>query len=133
MTQTSTRFDLAHSEARLPRWMLWVASAGTLGILLSTHVRLSAGFAVGSGLAILSYFWLHSTVEALVNAGQVRPPKRVMAKVLVRYPLMAACIFAFYKTGWLPLTGILAGFFVPVVGVLIESIILLRALAHAEE
>jgi len=106
--------------------MVGLASVGTLGILLSGHVRLSLGFGVGSALAILSYFWLHQIIEALVTAGQVRPPKLTMAKVFVRYVLIAACIFTFYKTGWLPVVGILVGLFVPTGGVLIEAGVLLR-------
>ena len=126
MTQTNPTMDLAQAEARLPRWMLALAGAGTLGILLSTHVRFGAGFAVGSGLGILNYLWLHHIVEALVNAGRVRPPKTALAKVFVRYPLMFAGVYLFYKSGWLPFTAILAGFFVPVGGVLIEALVLLR-------
>jgi hypothetical protein len=126
MTQTNPMMDPAQAEARLPRWMLALAGAGTLGILLSTHVRFGAGFAVGSGLAILNYLWLHHIVEALVNAGRVRPAKTVLAKVFVRYPLMFAGVYLFYKSGWLPFTAILAGFFVPVGGVLIEALVQLR-------
>jgi hypothetical protein len=118
--------DLARAETRLPLWMGALAGAGTLGILLSTHVRFGAGFAVGSGLAILNYLWLHHIVEALVNAGKVRPPKSALAKVFVRYPLMFGSVYLFYKSGWLPFTAILAGFFVPVGGVLIEACVLLK-------
>jgi len=106
--------------------MAGLACAGTVGILLSAHLRFGAGFAVGSGLAILNYYWLHHIVEALVNAGRVRPPKTALAKVFIRYPLMFASVYLFYKSGWLPFTAILAGFFVPVGGVLIEALVLLR-------
>ncbi|HTS68784.1 MAG TPA: ATP synthase subunit I [Terriglobia bacterium] len=118
--------DLTQAEARLPRWMLFLACAVTLALLLSLHVRLGAGFAVGSGLGILNYLWLHSIVEALVNAGTARPPKSALAKVIVRYPLMFAGVYLFYKAGWLPFKAILAGLFVPVGGVLIEALVLLR-------
>jgi hypothetical protein len=118
--------DLAQAEARLPRWMLALAGTGTIAILLSTHVRFGVGFAVGSGLGILNYLWLHHIVEALVNAGRIRPAKTVLAKVFVRYPLTFAGVYLFYKSGWLPFTAILAGFFVPVGGVLIEALVLLR-------
>jgi hypothetical protein len=106
--------------------MAGLAGAGALGLLLSAQVRFAAGFAVGSGLAILNYYWLHHIVEALVNAGRVRPPKSALAKVFIRYPLMLASVYLFYKSGWLPFTGILAGFFVPVAGVLIAALVLLR-------
>ncbi len=118
--------DMEKAEARLPRWMLALAGVGTLGILLFAHVRFGAGFAIGSGLGILNYIWLHNIVEALVNAGTVRPPKSALFKVIIRYPLMFAGVFFFYKTGWLPVAAVLAGLFVPVGGVLIEAVVLLR-------
>jgi len=61
-----------------------------------------------------------------MSAGEVRPPKRVLAKFFVRYPLAFAAVYLFYRTGWLPATAILAGLFVPVGGVLIEAVVLLR-------
>jgi hypothetical protein len=118
--------DLAQAEARLPRWMVGLACAGTIGIWLSGHARFSAGFALGSALAILNYFWLHQAVEALMWAGEVRLSKKVIAKFFVRYPLAFAGIYLFYETGWLPFAAILAGLFVPVGGVLIEAVLLLR-------
>jgi hypothetical protein len=124
--------DLTQAEARLPRWMMGLACAVTVGVLSLGHVRFGAGFAVGAGLAILSYLWLHQAVEALMSAGQVRPPKRVFAKVFVRYPLAFAAVYLFYRTGWLPATAILAGLFVPVGGVLIEGVILIRDGLKAE-
>ena len=125
MMETMPTTDLARAEARLPRWMMALAGAGTLGIMLSAHLRLGVGFAIGSGLGILNYFWLHRIVEALVNAGSVRPPKAVLAKVIIRYPLMFAGVYLFYRSGWLPFTSVLAGLFVPVGGVLVEAIVML--------
>jgi hypothetical protein len=118
--------DLAQAEARLPRWMLAVAGVGTLGILVSTHVRFGVGFAVGAGLAILSYLWLHQGVEALMSEGRIRPSAALLAKILIRYPLAFAVVYLFYKTRWLPFQAILAGLFVPLGGVLVESIALIR-------
>ncbi len=118
--------DLQRAEARLPRWMAGLAVATTLGILLFGHVRFGVGFAVGSALAILNYHWLHQAVAALMSAGEARPRKRVWAKFFVRYPLVFASVYLFYRTGWLPVAAILAGLFVPVGGVLLEAMILLR-------
>ena len=126
MAPTSPAMDLTQAEARLPRWMLAVAAAGTLGILLSARVRFGAGFAVGAGLGILNYLWLHHAVEALMLTGQVRPSNAVFAKILLRYPLAFGVIYLFYATGWLPFQAILAGLFVPMGGALIESVVLIR-------
>ncbi len=63
---------------------------------------------------------LSPPVPATVRA---RVPKSAVAKFLVRYPLAFGAVFAFYKTGWLPFVAVLAGFFVPVAGVLVEAFI----------
>jgi len=62
-----------------------------------------------------------------MSAGQARPARRVLAKFFLRYPLAFAGVYLFYKTGWLPVEAILAGLFVPVGGVLIEAMAVLRA------
>ena len=126
MAPTNPAMDLTQAEARLPRWMMGLAIAGTLGILLFARLQLGAAFAVGAALAILNYRWLHQAVEALMSSGQRRPAATLYAKMLVRYPLAFAAIYLFYKTGWLPFRAILAGLFVPLGGVLIESLVLIR-------
>ncbi len=117
---------LAQAEARLPRWMMGLACAGTVGILLAGYGRFSAGFALGSALSILGYSWLHQAVEVLMSAGQARPAKRVIVKFFLRYPLAFAGVYVFYRTGWLPFAAILAGLFVPAGGVMIEAVVQLR-------
>ena len=106
--------------------MAGLAAAATVGILVFGHVRFGVGFAFASALAILNYHWLHQTVEALMSAGEARPKKRVLVKFLVRFPLAFLLVYVFYRTGWLPVASILAGLFVPVGGVLMEAVILLR-------
>lgn len=118
--------DLGRAEARLPRWMIALAIAGALAALVAGQAKAGAGFALGAALAILNYYWLHQTIEALMTAGQARLSKSVVAKFLIRYPLLFAVVWSFYRTRWLPFTAILAGFFVPVAGVLIEAIFQLR-------
>ena len=107
---------------RLPRWMTLCAVLALGVILVSRQFRIAAGFALGAGLGILNYYWLHKAMEALTKAGQSRIPKSVVAKFLIRYPLAFGLLLVFFKTGWLPPMAILAGLFVPVAGVLIEGI-----------
>jgi len=115
--------ELARAEARMPRWMMLCGFLALIVILLCGQLRIAMGFALGAALGILNYYWLHEAVEALVNAGQSRIPKSVVAKFLIRYPVAFGLVLVFFKTGWLPPMAILAGLFVPVVGVLIEAII----------
>src|ERR1039458_9751232 len=106
-TETNKALDLTQAEARLPRWMVGLAGAVGIGILLSGHVRFSAGFTLGSGLAILNYLWLHQAIEALMAAGVARPARRVLAKFFFRYPLAFAGVYLFYRNGPAPLPSTL--------------------------
>ena len=115
--------DLARAEARLPRWMMVWTVLGTIIILATGHLRLALGFALGAALAVLNYYWLHDAITALFDAGTVRVPRRVVVKFALRYPLAFLGIYLFYRTGWLPFAGILAGMFVPVAGVLVEAVL----------
>jgi len=118
--------DLARAQARLPRWMTGIAAAATLGLMVSGHFRFAVGFAFGAALSILNFRWLHQAISNLFAEGQTRVPKLMVAKFALRYPLAFATLYLFYKTGWLPLTAMLAGFFVPVGGVLVEAGIQIR-------
>ena len=122
-TETIRAPELARAEARMPRWMMLCALLALVVILLSGQLRIATGFALGAGLGILNYYWLHEAVRALAKAGQSRIPKSVVAKFLIRYPLAFGFIFLFFKTGWLPVMAMLAGLFVPAAGVLIEAVI----------
>lgn len=122
--------DLVRAEARLPRLMVSVAIAMTLVALATGHFRFGAGFAFGAALAILNFRWLHQAIANLFTASQTKVPRWVIAKFALRYPLAFATLFLFYKTGWLPFPAILAGLFVPVVGVLIEGVIQIRKSFH---
>ena len=115
--------DLARAEARLPRWMLAAAALGTIAILATGHLRWALGFGLGATLAILNYYWLHDGITTMFDAGTVRVPKRVVLKFALRYPGAFLGIYLFYKTGWLPFAGILAGLFVPVAGILLEALL----------
>jgi hypothetical protein len=115
--------ELARAEARLPRWMILCGFLALAVILLCRQFMIAIGFALGAALGILNYYWLNEAVEALAKAGQIRVPKVLVAKLLIRYPLAFGLIIFFFKTGWLPPMSILAGLFVPVAGLLIEAIV----------
>jgi hypothetical protein len=99
---------------------------GTLVALLLARAQFAAGFALGGGLAILNYYWLHQIVAALVAAAQPRLRALVVLKFGIRFPLAFGAIYLFYRTEWLPFTAIVAGLFVPCAGVLIECVVQLR-------
>ena len=118
--------DLARSEVRLSRWMVLIAIAGVAGLFIMGRRRAGLGFAAGAFFGILNYYWLRESVEVLANAGTVRPPKRVILKFAVRYPLVILVLYLFYRTHWLPFMAIIYGLLVPAGAILIESPFLIR-------
>lgn len=118
--------DLDRAEARMPRWMLGFAMAGSAACAAVGEWRAAAGFALGASLGILGYFWLHETAVAMLGAGSVGKPRALVAKLLLRYLLMAAVIYFGQRTGWMPVLAIFAGLLVPGAGALAESVNLIR-------
>ena len=106
--------------------MILIAVAGTAGHLVVGRGRAGLGFAIGAFFGILNYYWLHESVEAVANAGRVQPPKRIIVKFGVRYPLVIAALYLFYRTRWLPFLPIIYGLLVPAGAILIESPFLIR-------
>ncbi len=113
--------DLGRSEGRLPRWMILIAVVGTTGLFITGRGRAGLGFAIGAFFGILNFHWLRESVEALANAGTLRPPKRVIVKVVIRYPLAILALYLFYRTRWLPFMALVYGLLVPAGAILIES------------
>lgn len=114
----STLLDSA--AERLPRWIAGVSVAAVLASLVAAQVRFAAGLAVGSGVALLGYWWLHRGIQAALNAG--RAPVTVFLKLALRYPLAIGAVLLFYRTGLLPASAVMAGLFAPLAGLLAESL-----------
>ncbi len=118
---------LDSAVTRLPRWMVGVSVAGMLAALTRGHARWALGFGVGSCVAILAYRWLHRAVAAALDVGSARPPGGTMTKLLIRYPLLFGVVAFVYFTGWLSVSAVIAGLFVPLAGVLIECVVLVAS------
>ena len=114
--------DLARAEARLPRWMFAWAGLSVLVALIIGQGRISGSLALGAAIGILNYYWLHEAVAAVFIAERARLPWLLVIKFVIRYPIAFGLVYFFYRTGWLPFMWIMAGLFVPVAGVLTESI-----------
>ena len=113
---------LERAEVRLPRWMAGIAAAATAIIFALGHMRAAAGFALGAGIAIIGYNWLHQIVVALVEQRGARPSRLLIGKLLIRYPLAVVTVFIFYREAWLPFEAVLAGLFIPAAGAIAESL-----------
>ena len=124
--ETMPATEISRAEARLPRWMMALTALTAVAALFAGQPRFAAGFVLGAGLALVNYFWLHQALAALFAGGGARVPKRLVAKFVLRYPLVFAGTYLLYRTGWLPYQTFLAGLFVPVAGVLAEAVVQIR-------
>jgi hypothetical protein len=106
--------------------MVLIAVAGMACLFITGRGRAGLGFAIGAFFSVLNYNWLRQSVEALGNAATVRPPKGVIVKFAVRYPLVIVALYLLYRTHWLAFMAIIYGLLVPAGAILIESPFLIR-------
>lgn len=109
---------------RLPRWIAGVSAATVIGSLLAGQGRFAAGLALGCGVALVGYWWLHRGIRAAFDSGSARAPLGVFVRLALRYPVAIGAVLLFDRTGWLPARAVMAGLFAPVAGVLIECAVL---------
>jgi hypothetical protein len=109
---------------RLPRWIAGVSVAGVLACLIAGQARFAAGLGLGSGIALLGYWWLRRGLQAAFDSGQGRTPTGVLVQLALRYPVAVGAVVLFDRTGWLPAGAVMAGLFAPFAGVLIECLAL---------
>jgi len=83
---------------------------------------MGGAFALGGLLAYANYRWIVSIVDALLAAGKAKPPKRAYVKLLLPLGLLVALVYVIFSRSLLPVTGILAGFFLLVVAVMLEGL-----------
>ncbi|MGH9778084.1 MAG: ATP synthase subunit I [Candidatus Acidiferrales bacterium] len=83
---------------------------------------MAVAFALGGLLAYANYRWIVSIVGAMLAAGKAKPPKRAYAKLLLPLVLLAALVYVIFSRSLLPVTGILAGFFLLVIAAMLEAL-----------
>ncbi len=110
-------------EAYWPRWMGALALVSAFGVLGRWGGAAATGFALGALVGILSYRWLHKGIATVLDDPSRKAPKSLVAKVLLRYPLVLGLIVLVFWTAWLPTLGVVAGLFVPVGGILMALIV----------
>lgn len=117
--------EAAAMERRLFRLMCWTV---TLAVLLSLPFapwRVTTGLLLGGALALLNHRWLSSSVRAVFSDAAVRGarPQLGSARFILRYFVVAACIFAAYELKLVAIVATLAGLCAFVVAALIEGFI----------
>jgi small-conductance mechanosensitive channel len=110
---------------RIRRFMLVVAVVLTAACWLRFGWRLALGFAAGSAIAYLNFFWLKRIVSALADkvthTGERQSGRGVFLRFLLRYFLMGLGAYVIFRVSPASLYGLLAGLFLPVAGITCEA------------
>ncbi|HSM86069.1 MAG TPA: ATP synthase subunit I [Candidatus Limnocylindrales bacterium] len=111
---------------RLVLTMAALALLGTPAIWIRWHASQALGFLAGSIVAIVNFYWLRRTVEALGNVfdatGRKPSSARVVARFLLRYVLIALAAYVIFRGSAASLYGLIAGLSLPVGAILIEAV-----------
>jgi len=100
-----------------------LALVSAFGVLGRWGGAAAAAFSLGALVGILSYHWLHNGISRVLDDPSREVPRRLVTKVLLRYPLVLGLVVLVFWTGWLPTLGVVAGLFVPVGGILMALIV----------
>ena len=87
--------------------------------------RIALGFACGSVVAYLNFYWLKRVVTALADRatqpGQVHSSSGVVLRFLLRYVLMGLGAYVIFTVSPASLYGLFAGLFLPVAAIACEA------------
>lgn len=115
----------ARGLTRIRSAMLVLSPVLTI-VTLWKYGRFAAlGFLLGSAIAYLNFQWLKSGVTGLAdrvtNTGKAQSGKGIIARFLLRYVLLGAAAYAILTSFPASLTGLFAGLFIPVGGIVCEA------------
>ena len=98
------------SHGRVLALMVVITVIGSLLSGVALSVEFSAGVLVGGAIALVSYFWLSRSLRSMFErAAKGEVTQFQAAKFFLRYVLLGAVLFVFYKSGAFPMIAILLG------------------------
>jgi len=102
-------------ESRLIRVMRAIVALAVIISAVLAPWRVTAGVALGGGLALLNYHWLQTSVRALLSEATVKRPRVTITRYILRYLIVGAVVFAVYALQWISLPATIVGLcaFVP--------------------
>jgi hypothetical protein len=110
------------TETRLLVWMVAIALPVTLGTAAAGYPRFAIGFVVGAGVALLGFIWLCDLAASALDSRTGRVPKKLVFKLIIRYPLVFGTLYFFNRTNWLSIWAVLAGLSVPLASGVLEGV-----------
>lgn len=125
MTDPNSEAFYSGALDRISRFM--VALAFVLSAAAGWHYgwRPALGFAFGSVVAYLNFFWLKRVVTALADratqSGETQSSQDVVLRFLLRYVLMGLGAYVIFTVSPASLYGLLAGLFLPVAAIACEA------------
>ena len=111
--------------ARISGAMIVLAAIVALALWMRYGWRIAAGFACGSIVSYLSFYWLKQAVgafaERVTQAGRPQSAKGIVLRFVARYVLMALAAYAILSVSPASLYGLFAGLFLPVAAIACEA------------
>ena len=118
-------------ERRVWRNIFVVIFLAIIAAAFLADLRFMLGIALGGGLALLNYKWLHSSLRAILAASSAKTPPGTAMKFIIRWLVVASLAWVANQTGYFDPVGILAGLFAPAVAMMIEAAyVTYRTIAH---
>jgi ATP synthase I subunit len=110
---------------RIHKFMLVLGAAALITAMTMFGWRIGVGFAVGSAVSFLNFYWLKKVAAgvavAAAHSGTAVSSRRVVQRFLLRYFLMALAAFVILTVSRDSLYGFFAGLFLPVAAMLCEA------------
>jgi ATP synthase I subunit len=111
---------------RLVQIMMVLAVLGFPAAWMRYGLGAALSFVLGSAIAILNFYWLRRTIEAmsvyLQATGEKPSSARVVARFALRYLLIAAAAYAILRGTTNGLYGLFAGLSLPAAAILIDAV-----------
>jgi hypothetical protein len=111
---------------RIVRYMLALAVLIFPLLWFKLHRAVALAFVAGAAIALVNFYWLRRTVEALgervLNSGIRQSSSGVVMRFLLRYALIAAAAYGIFRSSADSVYGLFAGLFLPVGAILVEAV-----------
>ena len=111
--------------ARLVRFMYILAGLAAPVAWIVYGWAFALFFVLGCAVSVLNFYWLKRTLEALIDRtiSSSRKPSSfgVIARLLLRYVLIAVAAYVIFKSSAMSVYGLFAGLCLPVGAILMEA------------
>lgn len=121
-------------ERRVWRNIFAVIAIAVVAAAFLADLDFMLGLALGGGLALINYKWLHASLRATLAAATEKAPPGTVMKFVFRWVIVGAAVYAASLTGRFNALAILLGLLAPAPAVMIEAIYMTyKTVAHGGE